>query len=209
MYVGFCQRGDVIELAATDPQQGAIFYTVKQKQNEHPRFVRDRGQCLTCHANTRTQNIPGYLIRSVYADRAGHPILGSGTYTSDHTSPFSKRFGGWYVSGTHGEMRHMGNQVFSEDDAADLESGANVEKLEELVSTKAYLTSHSDIVALMVMELQTQMHNAITAANLETRQALHQSFQMNELLEREPGFISESAERRISTSADRVVKYYC
>jgi hypothetical protein len=104
-------------------------------------------------------------------------------------------------------MLHMGNQVFSEDDAADLESGANVEKLEELVSTKAYLTSHSDIVALMVMELQTQMHNAITAANFETRQALHQSFQMNELLEREPEFISESAERRISTSADRVVKY--
>ena len=51
------------------------------------------------------------------------------------------------------------------------------------------------------------MHNAITAANFETRQALHQSYQMNELLEREPDFISESATRRIESSADRVLKY--
>jgi len=51
------------------------------------------------------------------------------------------------------------------------------------------------------------MHNAIAAANYETRAALHQSFEMNKLLEREEGYISDSANRRIDAVADRVLKY--
>lgn len=207
VYIGYCQHGDVLELASTDAQNGAVFYSMKQKQTDDPKFVRDRGQCLTCHANARTQNVPGYLVRSVYADRAGHPILGSGTFTTDHTSPFQERWGGWYVTGQHGQMRHMGNSIFVEDEQPDLESGANLETLSKKISTKSYLTPHSDIVALMVLEHQTQMHNAITAANFETRQALHQSFQMNELLDRDAAFISESAQRRIAVVADNVVAH--
>ena len=209
VYVGFCQHGDVLEFASTDPMQGATFYTLRQDDDSAPKFVRDRGQCLSCHASSRTQNVPGYLIRSVFADRGGQPIFGSGTFTSDHTSPMKERWGGWYVTGKHGRMRHMGNTFFDQDDThdADRDPGANLESLDQIVSTDAYLSPHSDLIALMVMEHQTQMHNALTAANFETRQALHQSFQMNELLEREPGYISESAERRINASADRVLKY--
>src|SRR6056297_650083 len=109
VYVGWCQRGDVLELAATDAQQGAIFYTLEQTETGTPEFLRDRGQCLTCHASSRTQDVPGYLMRSVYADAAGRPVLGSGTYTTDDTSPLHERWGGWYVTGTHGSMRHLGN----------------------------------------------------------------------------------------------------
>jgi hypothetical protein len=206
VYVGWCQQGDVLELAATDPQQGAIFYTLKQTAEPHPAITRDRGHCLSCHASGRTQNVPGYLIRSVFAGRSGQPNLGSGSFTTDHRSPFAERWGGWYVTGTHGRMRHMGNVYFDEDDEqGDRDTGANQATLDRLISTDAYLTPHSDIVALMVMEHQTQMHNAIAAANYETREALHQMAHMNELLEREPGFLSESAERRINKSAERVV----
>ncbi|WDQ18356.1 hypothetical protein [Rhodopirellula sp. P2] len=208
VYVGYCQHGDVLEFASTDAKQGAIFYTLSQSIKKEPEFVRDRGGCLSCHASSRTQNVPGFLVRSVFADAAGRPKLGSGTFTTDHSSPFDERWGGWYVTGTHGSMRHMGN-VICTDEAHELdrESGANQDELESYFRTESYLTPHSDIVALMVLEHQTQMHNAITAANFETRQALHQSYQMNELLEREPGFISESATRRIESSADRVLKY--
>ncbi|MEZ6137443.1 MAG: hypothetical protein R3C53_21355 [Pirellulaceae bacterium] len=162
VYVGYCQRGDVLEFAATDAKQGATFYTLKQSPDGQPKFVRDQGQCLACHATNRTQGVPGYLVRSVYSDRSGQPILGSGTYTTDHTSPMQERWGGWYVTGKHGSMRHMGNQVFTEDNTrgANLDAGANRESLEDLVSTEPYLSAHSDIVALMVMEHQTQMHNA-------------------------------------------------
>lgn len=213
VYVGYCQQGDVLELAATDPKQGAIFYTLDQTEVDHPRMVRDRGQCLTCHASSRTQDVPGYLVRSVYVNAAGHPILGSGTFTSDHTSPFEERWGGWYVTGQHGQMRHLGNQLFKNEaetqgltDEA-LDAGANCESLEPYFRTSNYMTPHSDLVALMVLEHQTQVHNAICAANFETRQALHQSYEMNEVLDREEGFVSPSANRRIDAVADNLVRY--
>ncbi|MCC9601074.1 hypothetical protein LOC67_11000 [Stieleria sp. JC731] len=208
VYVGYCQRGDVIEIAATDANQGATFYTLEQDQSARPRFVRDKGGCLSCHASSRTQGIPGYLVRSVFPDAAGRPKLGSGTFTTDHTSEFKDRWGGWYVTGSHGEMKHMGNTICMGDETTfDREPGANVPNLTEHFRTETYLTPHSDIVALMVLEHQTQMHNAIAAANYETRLALHQSFQMNELLERPEGFISDSAHRRIKAVVDDLLYY--
>jgi hypothetical protein len=206
VYVGWCFHGDVIELASTDPEQGAIFYTLKQSDSPNPSMLRDRGQCLTCHASSRTQDVPGYLVRSVYPDKAGHPILGSGTFTTDHTSQFKNRWGGWYVTGSHGRMEHMGNQIFSDEKESNTQLiGQNCKSLEEYLDTSAYLTPHSDLVALMVLEHQTQMHNAITAANFETRQALAQSYDMNRLLEREEGFVSESAQRRMESVADQLL----
>ncbi|WP_286177321.1 hypothetical protein [Stieleria mannarensis] len=209
VYVGYCQRGDVLEFATTDADQGAIFYTLKQTPSQQPpSFVRDRGNCLSCHASSRTQGVPGYLVRSVFADPAGRPKLGSGTFLTDHTSPFEQRWGGWYVTGNHGAMRHMGNTICEGDEYTfDRDPGANQSTLDEYIDTDDYIAPHSDIVALMVLEHQTQMHNAIAAANYETRQALHQSYQMNELLERPKDHISESAQRRIAASADRVLRY--
>jgi hypothetical protein len=208
VYVGYCQRGDVLELAATDANQGATFYTLSQTEESKPRFVRDSGACLSCHASNRTQRVPGYLVRSVLVDAAGHPKLGSGSFTTDHTSEFKDRWGGWYVTGHHGEMRHMGNTICGTDETEfDRDAGANVEALADRFRTSNYLTPHSDIVALMVLEHQTQMHNAIAAANYETRAALHQSFEMNGLLDRPADHVSESATRRIDASADRVLRY--
>lgn len=208
VYIGFCQRGDVLELAATDAKQGATFYTLSQEKSDAPKFVRDRGSCLTCHASNRTQGVPGYLVRSVFADAAGHPKLGSGTFTTDHTSEFQDRWGGWYVTGQHGTMRHMGNTICKgEARDFDRETGANDLDLKDNFRTDSYLTPHSDIVALMVLEHQTQMHNAIAFANYETRMALHQSYQMNALLDRPKDHISDSAQRRIASAADRVLEY--
>ncbi|TWU16682.1 hypothetical protein Poly21_38870 [Allorhodopirellula heiligendammensis] len=209
VYIGYCQNGKTLELVATDPQQGAIFYTLDQAdETTTPKLTRDRGQCLSCHVSSRTQNVPGFLVRSVFADAAGRPKLGSGTFTTDQTSDFRDRWGGWYVTGQHGSMRHMGNTICEGDEYTfDREPGANKVDLRDRFRTEAYLTPHSDIVALMVLEHQTQMHNAITAANYETRQALHQSYQMNELLDRPKNFLSDSAQRRISAAADRVLEH--
>ena len=208
VYVGYCQNGDVLELAATDPTQGAIFYTLSQQQQEKPSFIRDRGNCLTCHATGRTQNVPGYLMRSVFPDRSGQPRYGRGTMLTDSTSSFKERWGGWYVTGTHGDMRHMGNSICSDDTTPfDRETGANCNTLNQFIRTERFLSAHSDIVALMVLQHQSQMHNAIASANYETRQAIYQAEQMNELLERAADHLSETAERRINSAADRVVKH--
>jgi hypothetical protein len=210
VYVGWCQNGDVLELGATDPQLGAIFYTIAQDNDQAAEVVRDRGQCMTCHASSRTQGVPGYLVRSVFSDPSGYPKFGSGTYLTDHTSDFQQRWGGWYVTGNHGDMRHMGNQVCEgteREPKLDREAGANLESIDSVIQTNKYLSPHSDIVALMVLEYQTQMHNAITAASFETRRAIHQSKQMNELLDRPADYLSDSALRRINSAAANVVKY--
>lgn len=209
-YVGWVQDSDIIELAASDPAQGAVFFTLEPNAEGFPRVIRDQGQCLICHASTRTQSVPGYLIRSVYSSPAGRFVSGSPTYVTDHTSPFEQRWGGWYVTGTHGSMRHLGNSVCVDENRPgwiDPEEGANLLELPDRVRPSAYLRPTSDLVALMVMEHQTQMHNLITRANFEARTAEYQDHGINEALGRAKDFESESTGRRIASVADKLLRY--
>ncbi len=210
VYVGWVQRGEVIELSTADRELGAVFYTVSQEESDQPRFVRDRGQCLTCHASSRTAAIPGHFVRSVYADRSGEPLFGLGTFTTDHRSPFEERWGGWYVSGTHGRQRHMGNVVMEDSDdpkTLDRQSGANVIDLDSLLNVSPYLTDTSDIVALMVLEHQTQTQNQITRTGFETRSALHYDTVMNKALDREDDYRSDTTTRRIESAVNKLVDH--
>ncbi len=209
-YIGWVQDGEVVEVSTVDPHQGAIFYSLKQQETPTPKFVRDRGQCLSCHASSRTAGVPGHLVRSVYTDRFGFPMLGSRTYKTDHTSPLSQRWGGWYVSGTHGKQQHMGNiiiQAGEEPDTVDLARGANITDLSKLVDVRPYLSPTSDIVALMVVEHQSQMQNYITRASFETRSALHYDQMMNKALERPMSHRSDTTKRRLKAVCDRLVDY--
>ncbi len=209
-YVGWVQEGDVLEVMTTDPVQGEVFYTLSQSTEARPRFLRDRGQCLTCHASSRTQGVPGGLVRSVFVDAGGQPQFGSGTFTIDHRSPFAERWGGWYVTGTHGALRHMGN-VISRDrqdpETLDREAGANVTDLSSRFDVTPYLTPHSDLVALMVLEHQVQMQNFLTLANYECRSARHYDGIMNEALQRPADFVSETTERRIAAVGEKLLRY--
>ena len=208
VYVGYCHNGDVLEIAATDSKQAAIFYTLSQRESSTPVFKRDQGNCLSCHATSRTQNVPGYLMRSVFVEPSGQPKLSNGTFLTDATSDFSERWGGWYVTGEHGQMRHMGNVLCKDGKREiDVDAGANRKDLSDTFRVSDYMTSHSDIVALMVLAHQTQMHNAIASANFETRSAIHQSYTMNQVLDRPKDYLSQSAKRRIAASAERVLKH--
>lgn len=209
-YVGWVQDSDIIELAASDPAQGAMFFTIEPNAQGLPRVIRDQGQCLICHASSRTQSVPGYLIRSVYTTPAGRFVSGSPTYVTDHASSFDQRWGGWYVTGTHGSMRHLGNAICVDENRQgwiDSEEGANLIELPNRVRPSAYLKPTSDLVALMVMEHQTQMHNLITRANFEARTAEYQDHGINEALGRPEDFESESTGRRIASVGDKLLRY--
>jgi hypothetical protein len=209
-YVGWVRYGPVLEISAVDSRQGAMFYTLAQRVAEQPRFVRDRGDCLSCHASSRTWDVPGHIVRSVYTAPDGHPHFGAGTFRTDHSSPFSERWGGWYVTGTHGAQRHMGNVVAADADRPerlDREAGANVTDLTSIVDTGPYLTGHSDLVALMVLEHQADMHNLITRANYDARRALRDGRIMNQMLDEPEDHISESTRRRIENAGQRLLKY--
>ncbi|MEM7392394.1 MAG: hypothetical protein AAF492_08590, partial [Verrucomicrobiota bacterium] len=118
--------------------------------------------------------------------------------------------GGWYVTGTHGEHRHMGNVIARETDfdaELDRSRGANVTNLNELLDVSPYLTPHSDVVALMVIEHQTEMHNLVTRANFDTRKALHHQQVMDRILKRPAGTLSELTQRIIKSSGTRLLNY--
>jgi hypothetical protein len=210
VYVGWVQHGPVMEVSAVDPRQGAIFYTLAQQAGDPPKFVRDRGNCLSCHVSSRTWDVPGHLVRSVFTAPDGQPHFGAGTFRTNHSSPLAERWGGWYVSGTHGDLRHMGNVLAADDEhpeKLDIEAGANVTDLSSLVDTSPYLSPHSDLVALMVLEHQTDMHNLITRAGYDTRRALRDGRVMNQLLRLPDDHLSDSTRQRIDHAGERLLKY--
>ena len=85
-------HGGFIEVAAQDPKQGAIFYTLDQSVEDKPVFIR-RNQCLSCHVSYATLGIPGMLVRSVVTASDGRAQQQFGQYVSDQRSPFEERWG--------------------------------------------------------------------------------------------------------------------
>src|SRR6516164_9070403 len=210
VYVGFCQRGDVVEVTAIDPGLGAVFYTLDQKSPDKPRFTRQTDTCTICHGSSANQGLPGNLVRSVYPDADGLPILSAGSHRIDHASPLEQRWGGWYVTGTSGKQKHLGNLTLQgnpDPDRIDNSKGTNVTDLGGRCNTSAYLTPHSDIVALMVLEHQAEMHNLIGRANLLTRMALYEEASINKALGRPADYRSETTTSRIKSAGEPLVKY--
>ncbi len=209
VYVGFCLRGEVLELSAVDPDLGTVFYTLDQEPAERPRFTRHADNCMICHASSLNRGFPGHLVRSVKPDRSGNPILSAGTKRIDHTSPFEDRWGGWYVTGTHGKQEHLGNVTYGKrygDDERPSDDGQNVTDLRDRFTTAFYPTPHSDLVALMVLEHQGEMHNRISRATLDVRLALHQQAELNRALKEPPAFRGESTTGRIRSAGDAVLQ---
>ena len=206
--VGHVRGGDVLEIASVDPRQGVIFYTLDQRPSTSPQITR-RDDCLQCHVNGSTLGVPGLMVRSVHPDISGIPLYDLGTFITDHRSPIKERWGGWYVSGTHGTQTHMGNVTYEKGGMPrrDSPKSDNVTDLGRHLDTSAYLSPHSDIVALMVLEHQTRMQNLITRVGFETRMALHSQKAINEALKQPANEMSESTMRRINGPADELAAY--
>lgn len=208
VYVGFCQQGEVIEVSVADPKLGTAFYTLDQ-QAPQPEFTRQTDTCLLCHSSSRTEGVPGHLVRSLYADAGGQPVYSAGSLNVTHSTPFAERWGGWYVTGEHGKQRHRGNYFAPRNlrpGDADHSIGQNVTSLDEYFPTDKYLTPHSDLVALMVLEHQVLVHNRLTSANYVARQALAYQDMMNDYMDQPDGTPLDSTTRRIATAGDKLVE---
>jgi hypothetical protein len=168
--VGSVQDGKVFELIASDPVQGLIYYTLDTAKAETPRFERRFSECLNCHGPAN-----GMVVSSVYPQADGTPFV-TGTFFEgiDHRTPLENRWGGWYVSGTHGSIHHMGNAIAPDPDRPfDLQQDGtqNLTDLSSKFDTTKYLTGTSDIVALMTLEHQAHMTNFIISVNQQFRRA--------------------------------------
>ncbi|MFO1041310.1 MAG: hypothetical protein U0941_05955 [Planctomycetaceae bacterium] len=210
VHVGFVQEG-LIEIAVSDPLLGMAFYTLEQSATQKARFAHNANNCLTCHGATRTRNVPGLQIRSVYPDPKGQPVVAAGSLRTDHTSPFEKRWGGWYVTGRHGTRQHLGN--FSLPDtrkpkSIDNSAGQNVTDLTSRFDTSKYLSGHSDLIALLVLEHQTDAYNFLTLANFETRYALFVDAQQLKQSDAVAAEINQQTQRQIEKSGEALVRYF-
>jgi hypothetical protein len=151
------------------------------------------------------------MVRSVTPDRSGMPVMSAGGFVTDHRSPLSERWGGWYVTGTTGRQQHMGN-TFLQDANGDQklavsEDTINVTDLSRFIDTAAWLTPHSDVVALMTLEHQTQMDNLMIRVGWEARTALLENEAINKSLGEPVTQVRESIQHRINTAVEDLVEY--
>lgn len=175
--VGCIPGAPVLEVAAHDPRQGVIFHTLPQDpgMGTPPRFVR-HDRCLTCHLSANSLGVPGILVRSMFTEPTGRTRPQLGSTIVDHRTPLERRWGGWYVTGSHGRARHMGNAMVTvalergEDAMSD--ATLNRDALDARVDRSKYPAASSDVTALMVFDHQGHAMNLLTRLGWETRIAL-------------------------------------
>ena len=178
-YVGFIQNTRGLEFATMDPQVGPVFFGFSQLPEDNQEFERETGRCLRCHDSYSMTGggVPRFLLSSVIAGPDGNIVTHEVSEITDTSTPLSRRWGGWYVTGLHGEQTTLGNFVVSDVSmlrSPDLAANGNKTSLEDLVDTGPYLADTSDIVALLVLEHQVELQNALTRLMFETKTRLHE-----------------------------------
>ena len=205
-YVGYVPGG-LIEIVACDDPKGMMFYSLDvNAEPEKRRFLRSQ-ECMSCHANKNTMNVPGLLVRSVFTEQDGQPLLSWGSLLTTPGSPVEDRWGGWYVTGRQGQTRHMGNQWVSNRDAGrdgyEATTGQNVTDLNVFFDTNKHLADTSDILALMIMEHQIHAHNTLSAAKVSYLRSAY----LNKAIHHGKYDVSSpSAQKMIVATADSILK---
>lgn len=161
-----------LELAAQDPQQGVVFYTLDQTAAS-PALKRQTS-CLTCHVSATTLDVPGMIVRSNTVDEGGNVMPQFGSYDVSHETPHPDRWGGWYVTSDplaipYAQRAHTGNITFTR--GGSTSNQVFVDWLNSAPETRGYLSPQSDIVALLVFDHQMRAVNLLTRLNWEARVA--------------------------------------
>jgi hypothetical protein len=173
--LGWVRGGEIIEVAAHDETAGVVFYTLDQRSAPaagSPQFKR-AFECLGCHVAGDTLGVPGFLMFST--SRPDQSQGFSLPRAVDQSDALSRRFGGWFVTGSSGSAAHMGNDVATIAGPARRDRAS----VEGLFDADGYRTLSSDIVAHLVFTHQVGMTNLLTRASWQARAAdplLHPPF---------------------------------
>lgn len=174
--VGYIRGSPFLELAAHDPEQGVVFYTLDQRAAERPAFSHQTS-CLQCHVASGTVEVPGFLTRSIATGIDGSPQVRQGVISADHRTPFADRWAGWYVTGAGPGLVHRGNAAIAADGspvALVPRTPAPRTSLEGAIDLHGYLATSSDVVALALFDHQAHALNLITRLAWEARVAAHE-----------------------------------
>ena len=168
--VGYVPEGPAIELAAHDPRQGVVFYTIDQTAAA-PLFVRQTS-CLACHVSATTLNVPGMIARSNTVGEDGNLVPRGAANDVTHETPHPDRWGGWFVTSEgiaapYAQRAHAGNITFF--GRGNTSTQIFVDWMSSSPETRGYLSSASDIAALLVFDHEMRAINLLTRLNWESR----------------------------------------
>lgn len=172
-YVGWVPGG-AMEMAVFDPTLGPTFYILDAQESGPAPLLARSGECLLCHK--RHEHTPGLRTRSVFPDANGEPLSGSGSANIEPSTPLADRWGGWYVTGVEGTLRHRGNVTGKTTEEFDI-PGAKISPalstLKDFFDTHRYPLQTSDIVPMLMHDHQVHVHNVLATANQDARLALY------------------------------------
>ena len=171
--VGWMHGTFVLEIAAQDPVLGTVFYELDQQRVEKPTFRQTRA-CLRCHHSLYTSGVPGRLVRSMPTAADGTVLASAKNLATDHRTPYDQRWGGWFVTGHMSGMSHLGNRVGTPGLTSVPPPSPALDTLAGVFDTTRYLSPHSDVVALMVLEHQGHVMNLLTRLGWEMRAAAYE-----------------------------------
>lgn len=184
VYVGWVPGAAALEVAVSDARLGLAFYTVPQDPEVAPRLRRD-DSCLSCHATSRTDDEPGIVLRSVFADENGDPIASAGESDVTMHTPMAERWGGWLVTGSF-TGSHRGNGIARRDDAdrwfVPERAAGGLAELADAFAVADYPAATSDVAALLALEHQATVHNRLIRATLQMRCLLEGDRAINAML---------------------------
>lgn len=229
VYVAFVQQGP-IEIASLDANLGPVFYLLEQRDTA-PKFSAELGRCMSCHDSYSLTGggVPRFIVGSGYTGMTGMLVAHEGWILVTDRTPLKSRWGGWYVTGRHGDQVHLGNMkiktLYDFDKLDELRVG-NLATLDDLFDVQPYLTNKSDIVALLVLQHQADVQNLITRLNYDARTpAENQGEVVAESLERllramlfvdaveytapisgDPKFVAQFARRGVRDAAGRSLR---
>jgi hypothetical protein len=130
---------------------------------------------LRCHQGAVTLGVPGLLVSSVHPVSQTRSEHGN-AFMTDHRTPLSGRWGGWYVTGATGSQTHLGNNINLVDPVRSggpsPEPTQNLTGLAGFFDTSKYIEPTSDVVALMTLEHQTRMTNLMIRVGWDARMGM-------------------------------------
>ena len=174
--VGYIAGAPLLEIAAHDAQQGIQFYTVDQAEPANATFMR-RTECLSCHISVSTLEVPGVIARSNMVGRDGGVMPRLGSFTVNHRTPHTERWGGWFVTAdttapAYIQLGNLGNTTVAmhpTSGPALFSNHAFVEWQAMPPEQRRYPSDLSDIASLMMFDHQMHAMNLLTRLNWEAR----------------------------------------
>lgn len=129
---------------------------------------------LQCHETSFTGGVPGLLIMSMLP-LSDDPREYAQGWPVDHRTPVENRWGGWYVTGERVPTVHLGNVPVHHVERSYVRApvALALSPVGGVFDANAYLSPHSDVAALLVLNHQVEVTNLLTRLGWEARIAAH------------------------------------